>query len=120
MRRTPPASPIKTLNLKKRWLKEVVQEQKRQTLPISPPQQQQEQQQQQIQTIDEEEPDSENLALPISWNDNENDTTGVSSYAARFRRSPLAWSAVSALVEMAEQSHQNNQPLNLSMSRRKC
>ena len=112
-RRTPPASPIKTLNLKKRWLKEVVQEQKRQTVP--PPQQQQ-------QTFADEEPDSENLALPISWNENENEATMASSIAARFRRSPLAWSAVSALVEMAEreQNHQNNQPLNLSMSKRKC
>lgn len=114
-KRTPPASPIKTLNLKKRWLKEVVQEQKRQTEdePVSQ------------QPAKEEEPDSENLALPIRWNDADTDATGYATTDAttyaRFRRSPLAWSAVSALVEMAEQSNLNNQPLNLSKSRgNKC
>jgi hypothetical protein len=119
-RRTPPSSPIKTLNLKKRWLKEVVQEQNRQTqTEQTPVQQQQEQPQQQQPLNTDEEPDSENLALPIRWNENDSDAT---TYAAlRLRRSPLAWSAVSALVEMAEQNHMNNQPLNLSTSKNnKC
>ena len=56
--------------------------------------------------------DVENLALPIRWNDNE-------SPESKFRRSPLAWSAASALVEMAERDVTYNQPLNLSMSKRK-
>lgn len=114
-RRTPPASPIKTLNLKKRWLKEVVQEEKRQQqTPTTPPRQQQ--QQSKPSSPQGEEPDSENLALPIRWTDQDNDSTYAA--AMRFRRSPLAWSAISALVEMAEsQNSLNNQPLNLSTSK---
>ena len=66
----------------------------------------------------EDEPDSENLALPIRWTDQDNDSTYEA--AMRFRRSPLAWSAISALVEMAERESNNtlnNQPLNLSTSK---
>ena len=48
-RGTPPSSPVKTLNLKKRWLKEVVREQN-------------------VKKEDE----VEHLAQPISWNENEN------------------------------------------------
>ena len=66
-----------------------------------------------------EEPDIENLALPISWNDSEN----VEGYAeARSRQSPLAWSAIRTLVEMAEKDQNqgsNQQPLNLSTSKKK-
>jgi hypothetical protein len=98
-RQTPPVSPVRTLNLKKRWLKEVDQEQHRQTQRLPA----------------EEEPDMENLAYPIRWSDTDNESAAM----LRFRRSPLAWSAVSALVEMAEReaSHTSNQPLNLSKSK---
>jgi hypothetical protein len=107
-RQTLPVSPVRTLNLKKRWLKEVDQEQRRQT-QLPPPQQQQQQR-----LPAEEEPDTENLAFPIRWSDADESATML-----RFRRSPLAWSAVSALVEMAEReaSHSSNQPLNLSKSK---
>ena len=102
LRQSPPSSPIKTLNLKKRWLKEVDQELK--LVEQSPR---------------AEEPDIENLALPISWNDSEN----VEGYAeARSRQSPLAWSAIRTLVEMAEKDQNqgsNQQPLNLSTSKKK-
>ena len=93
-RLTPPSSPIKTLSLKKRWLKEVDLDQKRCHANVA------------------RDDDVENLALPIRWNDNE-------SPESKFRRSPLAWSAASALVEMAERDVTYNQPLNLSMSKRK-
>lgn len=124
LRQTPPASPIKTLNLKKRWLKEVVQEQRRHDLTQQPSDQQQlrQHQQQQLQQLQqpiaEEEPDSENLASPIRWNDASDAESTLA--ALRYRRSPIAWSAVSALVEMAEReqtSFLNNQPLNLSKSK---
>ena len=102
LRQSPPSSPVKTLNLKKRWLKEVDQELK--LVEQSPR---------------GEEPDIENLALPISWNDSEN----VEGYAeARSRQSPLAWSAIRTLVEMAEKDQNqgsNQQPLNLSTSKKK-
>jgi hypothetical protein len=91
-RGTPPSSPVKTLNLKKRWLKEVVREQNV-----------------------KKEDDVENLALPISWNETDKDE----SADLKARRSPLAWSAASALVEMAEREFSSNQPLNLSISQRK-
>ncbi len=91
-RETPPASPVKTLSLKKRWLKEVDRDQKRHETVVR-------------------DDDVENLALPIRWNDGE-------STDSRIRRSPLAWSAASALVELAEREFSNNQPLNLSISKR--
>lgn len=89
---TPPGSPVKTLKPKKRWLKTVFQEQKKQ-----------------------EKHEDENLAMPIRWNDNE-------MPLALRRRSPVNWSVVSALVEMGQEDHrnsilsQNSQPLNLSTS----
>jgi hypothetical protein len=94
----PAASPAKTLNLKKRWLKEVVQEQKQLVLERSA----------------RRDDDVENLAVPIRWSDHE---AADFSLAVR-RRSPTAWSVASALVELAERDLSNNQPLNLSTSRR--
>ena len=53
--------------------------------------------------------DVENLASPIRWNDAE----------TSMRRSPLAWTVASALIEMAERDFGNNQPLNLSITSRR-
>ena len=92
-RDTPPSSPIKTLSLKKRWLKEADRDQKRSHADVG--------------VCVGRDDDVENLALPIRWNDAE-------SPESKFRRSPLAWSAASALVELAERDMSYNQPLNLS------
>lgn len=89
-RQTPPTSPVKTLSLKKRWLKEVVKDQSRDV-------------------HERNDDDVENLASPIRWNDAE----------TSMRRSPLAWTVASALIEMAERDFGNNQPLNLSITSRR-
>lgn len=86
-----PQSPIKSLKPKKRWMKTVVQEQKRQDQVALQ--------------------DDENLAMPIRWNENEIPMPLISN--RRINASPVNWSVVSALVDLGQSTPQ---PLNLSTS----
>lgn len=86
-----PSSPIRSLNPKKRWMKTVVQEQKRQ-----------------------EACDDENLAMPIRWNENETlPLSLIRRGCVGGNISPVNWSVVSALVDLGQSTPQ---PLNLSTS----
>ena len=84
-----PKSPIKSLNPKKRWMKTVVQEQKRQL----------------------RQDEDENLATPIPWNENE--ISPLPLIRRGPNASPVNWSVVSALVDLCQSTPQ---PLNLSTS----
>lgn len=92
-----PSSPVRSLKPKKRWMKTVVQEQKRQE--ISP-----------LKNTGNQ--DDENLAMPIRWNDNESTAMPLLPLIRRNNASPVNWSVVSALVDLG----QTPQPLNLSTS----
>lgn len=83
-----PSSPVRSLKPKKRWMKTVVQEQKRQEVG-----------------------DDENLAMPIRWNENE--SLPIPNIRRGANSSPVNWSVVSALVDLGQATPQ---PLNLSTS----
>ena len=61
-------------------------------------------------------PDEENLAMPISWNENESPLPLIRRPGGLDRRntSPVHWSVVSALVDLSQSA--TPQPLNLSTS----
>jgi hypothetical protein len=95
-----PSSPLKSLKPKKRWLKTVVQEQKRQAIVVPAAHH-----------------DEENLAMPIRWNENE--ALSIPLIRRGGNSSPVNWSVVSALVDLGQQEVNRSsmmQPLNLSTS----
>ena len=59
-------------------------------------------------------PDEENLAMPISWNENESPLPLIRRAGDRNNTSPVHWSVVSALVDLSQSA--TPQPLNLSTS----
>ena len=73
-----PQSPVKSLKPKKRWMKTVVQEQKRQE-------------------------EDEHLATPIPWNENE---SPIPLIRRGPNASPVNWSVVSALVDLGQSTPQ--------------
>ena len=98
-----PASPVRSLNPKKRWIKSVVKEEKQQSsrkivLPSLSP----------------NKGDEENLAMPIRWNENDSAPLPIPLIRRPLRpNSPINWGVVSALIDLRESTPQ---PLNLSTS----
>ena len=129
-----PKSPIRSLNPKKRWMKTVVQEQKQNhhttssatnvTTSITNVLQEKPGSAMVIvnsigsnstSSTTSTHPDEENLAMPISWNENESPLPLIRRRAGdRNNTSPVHWSVVSALVDLSQSA--TPQPLNLSTS----
>ena len=127
-----PKSPIRSLNPKKRWMKTVVQEQKQNhhhvTTTTNVLHQEKPAMVIHVNSIgasssntttssnSNTHPDEENLAMPISWNENESPLPLIRRAGGLDRRntSPVHWSVVSALVDLSQSA--TPQPLNLSTS----